>query len=338
MGDVAMLVPVLRALLSQNQVRITLITKPQFAPIFLNIESLNLKTVDLRKSYSGLLGLWRLSKEIKSLKPDYFLDLHDVLRTKVLKSFFLLHRLKYRTFKKGRSEKKKRVAHFQASLPWLKSTHERYADGFRELGFNLELKSQDNFSGNINTVSSQVQSHLIELRPANGSLVGLAPFAAYPGKTYPIESTQILCKMLNELGHAVLLFGAAGHEQEALESLAKTCNRVYCEAGKWPFIQELELMSGLDLMIAMDSSNGHLATNFGLPVLTLWGVTHPSLGFAPYGQPKINQICVNRREFPMTPTSVYGNKLAQGCEHIMRSITPDQVLEKVQNILNQASS
>ena len=55
-------------------------------------------------------------------------------------------------------------------------------------------------------------------------------------------------------------------------------------AGKYKFKEELALISNLDLMVSMDSSNGHLAAIYGVPIVTLWGVTHPFLGFAPFGQ------------------------------------------------------
>lgn len=334
MGDVAMLVPVLRAVLSQNQLRITLITRPQFAPIFSNIEGLSLKTFDLKNSDSGMMGLWRLSREVKSLKPDHFLDLHDVLRTKILKGFLKIQGIQYSTFSKGRAEKNKRVTQFEHAAPWLRSTHERYADAFRALGLKLELIPQERASLEQFAIGSAVQSYLAELRAAQGRLIGLAPFAAYPGKTYPIESTRELCQKLFQQGHTVLLFGAPGAEQELLEYIASTCDRVHSMAGKWVFNQELELISALDMMIAMDSSNGHLAANFGLPVLTLWGATHPSLGFAPYGQPIAHQLCADRTAFPMIPTSVYGNKLPAGAAKVMHSITPERVLENVLKILD----
>lgn len=334
MGDVAMLVPVLRAVLRQNQLRITLITRPQFAPIFSNIDGLSLKTLDLKNSHAGMMGLWRLSREVKSLKPDHFLDLHDVLRTKILKGFLKIQGIQYSTFSKGRAEKNKRVAQFEDAAPWLKSTHERYADAFSALGLKLELIPQERASLEQFAISSVVQSHLAELRPPQGRLIGLAPFAAYPGKTYPVESTRELCQKLVQQGHTVLLFGAPGAEQEGLESVASSCDGAHSVAGKWTFNQELELMSALDLMIAMDSSNGHLAANFGLPVLTLWGATHPSLGFAPYGQPRANQLCADRTVFPMIPTSVYGNKLPPGAAQVMHSISPERVLEKALKILD----
>jgi ADP-heptose:LPS heptosyltransferase len=99
------------------------------------------------------------------------------------------------------------------------------------------------------------------------------------------------------------------------------------------FSDELDLIANLDLMISMDSANGHLAANHGVPVLTLWGMTHPFLGFAPFRQD--NNLTVDRAQFPKTPTSTYGNKLPKGYEKAMRSISPESVIEKAQEILDR---
>ena len=107
MGDVAMLFPVLRAVLAQNDLEITLLTRPQFAPIFSSITQLNVVSVDLKNTYSGIGGLWALAKRIRILKPDHFLDLHDVLRTKIIRSFLGILGVPVTKFYKGRAEKKK---------------------------------------------------------------------------------------------------------------------------------------------------------------------------------------------------------------------------------------
>jgi ADP-heptose:LPS heptosyltransferase len=86
-------------------------------------------------------------------------------------------------------------------------------------------------------------------------------------------------------------------------------------------------------MIAMDSGNGHLAANYGIPVLTLWGATHPSLGFMPYGQGPERQLYADRGQYPELPTSVYGNKLPQDYTELMRSIPVSDILSKVTQIL-----
>lgn len=366
MGDVAMLFPVLRAVMAQNDLEITLITRPQFAPIFSAIPGLKVKTVDLKNHYRGLAGLWQLAREIKALGPDYCLDLHDVLRTKIVSAYLRLLGVPVAKFDKGRTEKTQRVKNFDPRAPWLKSTHERYADGFRALGLKVTLKqeaskqeasfttisdtpfqgkSSDNRGpekkpetllvgqqGNFDR-SSDVQVFLNSLGTTKGALIGFAPFAAYPGKTYPLDLAKQLCLELTQNHHRVLLFGAPGMEAEQLSVIAQEISGVVTIAGQWTFEQELEIMSALDLMIAMDSGNGHLAANYGVPVITLWGATHPSLGFTPFGQGPERQLYADRQQYPETPTSVYGNKLPQGYGDLMRSISVAQISAKVEEVL-----
>ena len=50
-------------------------------------------------------------------------------------------------------------------------------------------------------------------------------------------------------------------------------------AGNLTLDEELALMSRLDLMIAMDSSNMHMAALSGTKVISIWGGTDPLTGF-----------------------------------------------------------
>ncbi|MFT6138682.1 MAG: ADP-heptose:LPS heptosyltransferase [Salibacteraceae bacterium] len=103
--------------------------------------------------------------------------------------------------------------------------------------------------------------------------------------------------------------------------------------GKLTLTEELELISNLDIMLSMDSGNGHLAAMFGLPVITLWGVTHPFAGFAPFGQAEGNSILSDREQFPFIPTSIYGNKFPAGYEEVMKTIEPKTVVAKIIDLL-----
>ena len=82
-------------------------------------------------------------------------------------------------------------------------------------------------------------------------------------------------------------------------------------------------------MLSMDSANGHIAANFNIPVITLWGMTHPYAGFKPFNQPDENQITLDRNRYPKIPTSIYGNKIPKGYEKAFRSITPKEIIEKL---------
>jgi len=95
----------------------------------------------------------------------------------------------------------------------------------------------------------------------------------------------------------------------------------------------LNLIQNLDLMLSMDSGNAHMAAMFGIPTVTLWGATHPFAGFAPFHQSEDHQLLADRNQFPLLPTSVYGNKNVAGYEDAMRTITPGNVVEKINSVL-----
>ena len=58
MGDVAMTVPVLRALLQQHpEVKITVISRPFFQPLFQDIPNLIFFPFDADNRHKGILGL-----------------------------------------------------------------------------------------------------------------------------------------------------------------------------------------------------------------------------------------------------------------------------------------
>jgi ADP-heptose:LPS heptosyltransferase len=94
----------------------------------------------------------------------------------------------------------------------------------------------------------------------------------------------------------------------------------------------MALMSQFDVLVSMDSANGHMGALLGIPLITLWGATHPYAGFTPFNQPESNSLCADRNQFPGLPTSVYGNKVVPGYADAMRTILPETILAKIQEI------
>ena len=168
--------------------------------------------------------------------------------------------------------------------------------------------------------------------------IGIAPFASFNGKVYPLDLMQKVIAYLQK-DNQVFLFGSGEKEINQLTIWAKAFENTYIASMELTLSEELALMAYFDLMISMDSANGHLATNMGVKVLTIWGLTHPFIGFAPWGQPNSHNITVDRQQFPLIPTSVYGNKVPMGYENILRSISPKTIIEKsLEILLNQTSS
>lgn len=332
MGDVAMCVPVLHRFLKQYpEVKITVLTKPFFAPIFEATENVTVITAEVKKKHKGLFGLWKLARELKNsdLKLDAVADLHNVLRTKILRFFFFLYGIKCAKLDKGRSEKKVLTKLEKKEIHPLKSTHQRYAEVFATLGFPIDLKKQVNLP--TYSVPQEINK---KIGHAPKKWVGIAPFAAHQPKMYPIDlMEQVIAELDREDKIQLFLFGGGKEEKALLNNLASKYKNAFSIAGKIAFSQELKLVSKLDVMLSMDSGNGHLAAMFGVPVITLWGATHPFAGFAPFQQPYKNQLLPDLKRYPLLPTSIYGKKEIPGYENVMRDISPAQVNEALKKLL-----
>lgn len=331
MGDVAMTVPVLRTFTEKYpQMRITVLTKKSFAPIFNGMGNVEVVAAEVKKQHKGLIGLWRLFKELKPLKVDAVADLHNVLRSRVLKKYFTLERVPVVQLDKGRRDKKALTRPKNKVFEQLKTTHQRYADVFAGLGFPIDLTKAKPLE------RIQLSEKVLGLvQQDTKKWIGIAPFAAHDGKMYPLDSTEEVIKQLNNTNkYKILLFGGGAKEVDVLEKVAGTYENVLCMAGKLDLSEELQLISNLDAMLSMDSGNAHLAANYGIPVVTLWGVTHPYAGFYPFGQPMDNALLADRKKYPLIPTSVYGNKVPEGYENVMSTIKPQEVLDKLVEILD----
>src|SRR5690606_23369038 len=140
MGDVAMTVPVIRALVQQHpEVRVTVLSRPFFKPFFENIDHVQFFEVDVKGRHKGLFGIYRLYRELQKLSIDGIADLHNVLRSKILRTFFKLSGTTVAYIDKGRAEKKALTrAENKVFLP-VKSMIERHVDTFMQLGFSIDI-------------------------------------------------------------------------------------------------------------------------------------------------------------------------------------------------------
>ena len=326
MGDVAMTVPVLRAFVSQYpKVKITVVSRPFFKPLFEGIPNLSFFAFDEQERHKGVAGLLRLFQDLKRLKIDAFADLHNVLRSKVIRNLFVLSGKKTAAVDKGRTEKKALTQPENKVFKQLPSMFERHVKVFEELGFSVDL-SQPEFPEKAFLIP-EIQA-LIGVK--NQKLVGIAPFAQYDSKVYPLDLMQQVINQLSEnLEYKILLFGGGKKEIELLNSLAFDKENVINMAGEIKFQQELHLISNLDVMLSMDSGNAHIAAMLGIKVITLWGATHPFAGFSPFNQPIENALASDRDLFPKLPTSVYGNEKVKCYADAMRTIAVKDIVRRI---------
>ena len=287
-GDVAMTAPVFREFLEQNpEVEIVMVSRSNFEALFADIPNVIFKGVNL-DDYKGFFGLNRLANElIKEFHPDLIANLHDVIRTKILDKIYSTKGFKVFKINKGKEEKEHLTDIWNLNKVQLKKTVERYADVFREMGFQVTLSHQ--------------------LRPTsfNKSGIGFAPFAQHKGKMLPLEKSYELARILS-LKNTVYFFGGGKAETEILEKWEKEIPNTRNLAGKLSLTEELDTISKLQMMISMDSANMHLASLVGTRCVSVWGQTHPYAGFLGFGQSEEDVVQV--KDLTCRPCSVFGDK------------------------------
>jgi len=325
-----MTVPVIRALTEKYpDCKITVLSKPFFKPLFDTIPQVSFFAAQVNTKHKGILGLLKLYRELKKEKITHVADFHNVLRSKILRALFIFDGKPSIFIDKGRAEKKALTRTKNKIFKQLKTSHQRYADVLNKLGFTLDLS-------NPTPINKIKLAEKITLYTGlkKDTWIGIAPFAAFKGKVYPLQLMEEVIEEMASKGFKIFLFGGGKREIEILNTLENIHDSIVNLAGKLSFKEELEVIGVLDLMVAMDSGNAHLAAMQQVKTITLWGVTHPYAGFAPFDQPDDYSVVSDLEKYPKIPCSIYGNKVANGYENVMETIAPTKVIEKIMYVLN----
>lgn len=313
LGDVALMAPVVKAYAVANpDVRFTVAGPPMLLPLFVGMA--NVEYLGLKKKQSFV----KIYRALNAVGADTVVDLHKVNRVGFAIVLLRLRHLlnpHYRIFAlhKGKVSRWLFLHHWRRTPR--KRQYERYDDVFRRAGMKR---------GELLGVGRE--------RPTSDR-IGVAPFAQHAGKIWPLEHMEALVRILSEHGHEVVLFGSKDEAPE-LERWARHYKGVTSVAGRLPFAEEMEIIRGLAVMVSMDSANMHFASAVGVPVVSIWGATHPDFGFYGYGQERANALCA---DLPCQPCSAYGNKPCRYGDHrCMRAISPEVVLEKIETFIGGA--
>lgn len=338
LGDIAMAIPPLYdACRACPDCRFIFLTRTHPARLFINPPA-NLTVVGIDTDlYKGAVGLRRLFASLRrQYAPDTVVDLHDVLRTKILRTFFRLSGARVAVIRKGRAEKRRLTRRGKKIMLPLKPTLERYADTFRR----AQIQAMPIFRSIFDTVPPDTALYSsVAPQPKNGGRwVAIAPFARHKGKVYPEELMRQVAERIAAVpGVRVFLFGAGEREKEILARWADGHDNMVSMAGaSLGLAAELALLASCDVMVSMDSANMHLASLAGVPVVSVWGATHPYAGFMGFGQSLDNAV---QLDMICRPCSVFGDRpCMRGDYHCMRGISPALIAGKVERLLEASQT
>jgi len=331
MGDVAMASAVVKAALDFGQKpEIDLLSKPFFEPLFEKQSGFLFIKPDLKGKHRGITGLYRLYRRLRKNNYSAVIDLHGSLRSRVLSFFFRMGGTPVFTIDKGRAEKRELLKRGAQKTQGLKHSTGRYAEVFEKVGIKPELKRDSLPILGRNT--DRVEALLAKKN--DQKWIGIAPFAAHKSKEWKGDRIIQLSEEIRKEGSRILWFGGGQRELDIIENQLIKQGTDILVAGQFKLDEELALMRHIDAMICMDSANMHMAALSGIPVVSIWGPTHPKAGFSPL----FNEGGVVQAEMECRPCTIYGKLKSRAdkicAEKSMEAVTVEMVLHKLWECLD----
>ena len=244
-------------------------------------------------------------------------DLHDVIRTKALRILLANKTKKIRVFKKERVIKSK-IINKKIEIKKLDHTTDRY-----KKCLSLDFPKIENQSVQKNIQPSKNKTKRI----------GIAPFAAHKSKIWPLEKYNDIIKKFEDYEFIIFAFDQK-EVNLAKEKLLKFKNCSLVNQNMSLNDQSI-LINDLKVFITMDSANMHLSSLTNTKVISIWGPTHPYLGFGPLFNEE-NIIQIDTRQLPCRPCSIYGKikpKDENCAKESMERITSLMVIKKIESCL-----
>lgn len=330
LGDVAMTIPEVYDVCQANPgISFVFLTKPLPAQLFVNApKNLSVLAPDFDR-YKGVAGLWKLFLKIRrEYAVDTVVDLHDVLRTRILRTFFRSAGIHVSSIDKGRRARHALTRRNGKVLLPLKPMTERYEDAL----WRGHLYCEHNFRSVFGSGKGPEAAFSKAAAPkADGEKwLAVAPFARHKGKIYPVElMKKVVDHFASREGLRIFLFGAGDKERTLLDRMAAgRKNIVNMAAAGLGIPSEMALLSHCDVMLSMDSANMHLASLVGLPAVSVWGATHPYAGFLGFGQSMADAVQI---DMTCRPCSIFGNRPCHRDDYFcLRGITPSLIISRVE--------
>lgn len=314
LGDVALLLPVLEVVAKENPAyQFHFITKKQWTKIIPENSAFSWSGLNFDGDYKGIGGIYKLFQFVKSRHPQFVADMHDVARTKMLRFLLGFTSIQTNKIDKGRSEKKKLTAKTSKQLYPLQHATERYLDVFRATRIDLKIPL---LSKELNKKKA-------------GKVIGIAPFAKWQQKIYPLHLMEKVVELLVNDHYQVIVFGFGKSEYDQVSHWASKFVNVALSF-QTSFKDELSDMKKCDFIVCMDSASLHISSLYQIPTLSIWGATHPFTGFTGYNQPQ--ESIIQNETVACRPCSVFGEKACfRGDFLCMNSITPEQIFNKIKS-------
>lgn len=320
LGDVLLTTGVIRELSEQfPDVSIDVLTSTKFAEVFTNSPYIrNCFPIDTTQS-AVRMAVQRntILKYAQEGKPyDFIIDLQNSLRSRLF-TFGLSKNIarmkKYRLEKIAMVQKKEKL-----TLPLIPDRYRNTIQTFFQI--QNDNKGLDYFN------STYTSSN-------NENYIGIAPGAKHFTKRLPIKIWKKVIELLNNQGFTVVLFGGK-EDVSVCEGLSDDKNnKILNRSGATSLVETSEYLQQCAVVVSNDSSVGHLAASFKIPVVSIFGSTIPGFGFVPY---QTQNIIVENTSASCRPCTHIGkSECPLGHFDCMNLLSPETIVESVLKLLTK---
>ncbi|MBT5354655.1 MAG: glycosyltransferase family 9 protein [Flavobacteriales bacterium] len=300
-GDIVLTSPVVRILKNQLNAEVHFITKNVYKCL---IEY----NPNIDKVYSIDTDIKEVVSELKNENYDWIIDLHNNIRSSQLKRI----RVKSRSYKKLNLQKFL-LTNFGINRMPKTHTVDRFLDTISHLGVKNDGKGLDFFLSKKDEVDILVKDYIC-------FAIGGNHFT----KILPTTKIIEICKKINK---TIVLIGGEDDYNRAEEIENEVGRKVINLCGKYSINQSAHIMKHAKYLITHDTGFMHIAAAFQMKIYSVFGGTHPDLGFTPYLPNPENKI-IQVENLSCRPCHRYGkSKCPEGHFNCMNLIDTDLFIE-----------
>ena len=307
-GDIVLTSPVLRILKSQKNIEVHFLTKDEYTSILENNPYID-KIHVIKNSVAEVKD--QLFKE----KFDYIIDLHNNLRSQLLRSL----KVPIKRYSKS-NFKKFLYMFFGINLLNNKHVVDRYVDVLSFLNLKNDDKGLDYFLPKGSLVDYDVKQKYIT-------------WCIGASKIQKQLSVSQIATIANKLELPIILLG--GKEQkEHGDKIIQISNKagILNLCGEVSINQSAYLIKHSQYLFTNDTGLMHIAAAFQKKIISFWGCTKPDLGFYPYIEESKSLMIVSKNS--KRQCSKHGGSCKFSDDGCIKMIDAEKTLKRITEFIS----
>ena len=257
-GDIVLTTPVVRMLKKQLNAHVHYLTKSSYVSLLKNNPYID-SVYQIENSINEVIA------DLKKENYDYVIDLHNNLRTQILK---IRLGVPAKSFNKLNMEKFMMTNFKMDTMPKVHIV-DRYLETAKYLGVKNDNKGLDFFLSANDKVDVSIFTKDYIVFVIGGQ---------HATKILPNEK---IISIINKVNKPVLLVGGP-EDFERGEQIVASTNNTLNTCGKYSVLQSASLVQQAKMVITHDTGMMHIAAAFGQKIYSVWGNTVPEFGMYPY--------------------------------------------------------